>query len=67
MRTVIEAMFAKLKTKGKTMDRWYGIPVTLESNVVQLHKEALGESEYTPSENVKSISNSIINKTGYTK
>lgn len=115
MRTVIEAMFAKLKTKnlsqinsfadtilpqvysnislgdiislvpdmtkykvadsigwpydtkGKTMDRWYGIPVTLESNVTQLHKEAFGESDYTPSQNVKSISQSIINKTGYTK
>ena len=67
MRTVIEAMFAKLKTKGKTMDRWYGIPVTLESNVVQLHKEAFGEENYTPSDIVKSISESIIKKTGYTK
>ena len=115
MRTVIEAMFAKLKTKnigqinafadkilpcvytnlstgdllslvpnmakykisesigwpydtkGKTMDRWYGIPVTLESNVIQLHKEAFGESDYIPSEDVKSISDSIIKKTGYTK
>ena len=115
MRTVIEAMFAKLKTrslgqinafadailpqvytnitlgdiislapdiakykvsdsigwpyntKGKTMDRWYGIPVTLESNVVQLHKEAFGENNYTASQTVKSISQSIVNKTGYTK
>ena len=49
------------------MDRWYGIPVTLESNVIQLHKEAFGESEYTPSEDVKSISESIVKKTGYTK
>ncbi len=54
-------------TKGKTMDRWYGIPVTLESNVVQLHKEAFGESDYTASQTVKSISQSIVNKTGYTK
>lgn len=54
-------------TKGITLDRWYGVPVTLESNVTQLHKEAFGESDYTPSEDVKSISNSIINKTGYTK
>lgn len=54
-------------TKGKTMDRWYGIPVTLESNVVQLHKEAFGESNYTASQTVKSISQSIVNKTGYTK
>lgn len=113
MRTVIEAMFAKLKTKsigeinnfadkilpcvytnlstgdlislvpniakynisesigwpyetkGITLDRWYGIPVTLESNVTKLHQQAFGESDYTPSETVKNISNSIINKTGY--
>ncbi len=55
------------ETKGKTMDRWYGIPVTLESNVTKLHKEAFGEENYTPSSDVKSISDSIINKTGYTK
>lgn len=115
MRTVIEAMFSKLKTKnlneinsfadkilphvytnisatdiismvpsmskykvtesigwpydtrGKTMDRWYGIPITLESNVTQLHKEAFGEENYTPSDTIKSISESIIKKTGYTK
>ena len=54
-------------TKGKTVDRWYGIPVTLESNVTQLHKEAFGENDYTPSDDVKNISNSIIKKTGYTK
>lgn len=52
-------------TKGKTMDRWYGIPVTLESNVIQLHKEAFGEEDYMPSDTVKSISQSIVNKTGY--
>lgn len=55
------------ETKGKTMDRWYGIPVTLESNVTRLHKKAFGEENYTPSSDVKSISDSIINKTGYTK
>ena len=54
-------------TKGKTMDRWYGIPITLESNVQQLHKEAFGETDYIPSDTVKSISESIIKKTGYTK
>ena len=55
------------QTKGITMDRWYGVPVTLESNVTQLHKEAFGEDDYTPSETVKSVSNSIIKKTGYNK
>ena len=54
-------------TKGITLDRWYGIPVTLESNVKQLHQDAFGESDYNPSQTVKSISQSIINKTGYTK
>ena len=64
---VSESIGWPYETKGKTMDRWYGIPVTLESNVIQLHKEAFGESDYTPSEDVKSISDSIIKKTGYKK
>ena len=33
-------------TKGITLDRWYGVPVTLESNVTRLHQEAFGEKEY---------------------
>ena len=52
-------------TKGITKDRWYGVPVTLEKNVIQLHQEAFGETDYIPSEKVKSISNQIIKKTGY--
>ena len=55
------------ETKGITLDRWYGVPVTLESNVQQLHKEAFGEADYVPSDRVKEISNEIINKTGYSK
>lgn len=55
------------ETKGKTMDRWYGIPVTLESNVTKLHQEIFEESDYTPSDRVKEISNSIVEKTGYDK
>lgn len=64
---VTESIGWPYDTKGKTMDRWYGIPITLESNVTQLHKEAFGEEDYVPSDAVKSISQSIINKTGYTK
>lgn len=64
---VTESIGWPYNTKGKTMDRWYGIPVTLELNVTQLHKEAFGEEEYVPSDTVKSISQSIVNKTGYTK
>lgn len=114
MRTVIEAMFDKLKTKslgeinnlvdqllpevytnlepdeiialaptilqynisdsigwpynvkGITTDRWYGVPVTLEENVKQLHEEAFWEENYTPSETVQEISDRIIERTGYT-
>lgn len=114
MRTVIEAMFEKLKTKsigeineladqilpevytnidsnevislaptiltykisdsigwpyevkGITTDRWYGVPVTLEENVKQLHEEIFGEENYTPSKTVKEISDDIIDNTGYT-
>ena len=62
-----ENQIITFNTKVKTMDRWYGIPVTLESNVTQLHKEAFGDTDYVPSETVKSISQSIVNKTGYTK
>lgn len=54
-------------TKGITLDRWYGVPITLQSNVSQLHKEAFGEPDYMPSETVRTISNSIVTKTGYSK
>ena len=54
------------ETKGITLDRWYGVPVTLESNVLQLHQEVFGDTDYTVPESIQSISQSIINKTGYT-
>ena len=53
------------ETRGKTIDRWYGIPVTLESNVEKLHKEIFGQSDYVVSDDIKEISNQIIKKTGY--
>lgn len=53
------------EVRGITLDRWYGVPVNLEANVKRLHKEAFGQEDYEPSEKVKSISNQIINKTGY--
>ena len=55
------------ETNGITLDRWYGVPVTLESNVTRLHEEAFGVTDYTPSDRVKEISNQIIQKTGYTE
>lgn len=64
---ITESIGWPYETKGITLDRWYGVPVTLEENVKQLHKEAFGETDYVPSDIVKSVSNSIIKKTGYTK
>mgnify|MGYP002534264688 FL=1 len=53
------------ETKGITLDRWYGVPVTLESNVEQLHKEVFGQADYTVNDTIKSISNQIVKKTNY--
>lgn len=50
-------------TQIKT-DDYYGVPVTLESNVTQLHKEAFDEPNYVVSDTVKEISEQIIKKTG---
>ena len=52
-------------TKGITLNSWYGVPVTLESNVKRLHLELFGEEDYEPTKTVKNISDKIINKTGY--
>ena len=53
------------KTQGITLDRWYGIPVTLESNVKELHEKVFNEENYEVPEDIKEISNKIISKTGY--
>jgi len=53
------------ETKGITLDRWYGVPVTLESNVEKLHQEVFEQPNYEASETVKNISEKIIKKTGY--
>ena len=55
------------ETKGITKDRWYGVPVDLESNVSKLHKDLFGVENYEPTETVKNISKDIIKSTGYTK
>ena len=52
-------------TRGITLNRWYGIPITLESNVVRLHQEVFGEPDYQASEKIKTISQKIVLKTGY--
>lgn len=53
------------EVKGITLDRWYGVPVTLESNVIKLHQELFDDPDYTLPESIKTTSNSIIKKTGY--
>jgi len=53
------------ETRGITLDRWYGIPITLESNVQKMHLELFEEQDYVVSDTVKNISNKIANKTGY--
>ena len=55
------------ETKGITLDRWYGVPVTLQSNVEKLHKEAFGQDDYEASDTVKEMSAAIVKKTGYSK
>lgn len=62
---VTESIGWPYKTQGITLDRWYGVPVTLESNVKQLHKELFDEENYEIPQDIKEISNKIINKTGY--
>lgn len=55
-------------TKGKTINGvWYGPPITLESNVIELHEKIYGQTNYKPSQTVKEISDNIIKKTGYSK
>ncbi|MCI8482672.1 MAG: LytR family transcriptional regulator [Clostridia bacterium] len=55
-------------TKGATINGvWYGPPITLESNVRELHQKVYGQTDYEPTAKVKEISNKIIKKTGYNK
>lgn len=53
------------ETRGTQTGTYYGVPVTLESNVEKLHKEVFEQPDYVVSETVKDISNQIIKKTGY--
>lgn len=53
------------KTEGKTINGvWYGPPITLESNVTELHQKVYGKTDYVPSDKVKEISGKIVKKTG---
>ena len=64
---VTESIGWPYDTKGITLDRWYGVPVTLQSNVERLHKEAFKQEDYEASDTVKEMSAAIVKKTGYSK
>lgn len=54
------------ETKGYSNRGWYGVPVTLKTNVEKLHKEIFEQEDYEPSETVEEINKKIKNRTGYT-
>ncbi len=62
---IVESLGWPYEVKAYTTPTWYGVPVTLESNVTKMHKEIFNENNYIASDMVKNISNSIIKKTGY--
>ncbi len=65
---IIDSTGWPYNTKGATISGvWYGAPVTLETNVRELHEKAYGQTDYEPSEKVKEISQKIVKKTGYSK
>lgn len=53
------------EVQGITLDRWYGVPVELASNVSKLHAQLFGKQDYVPSQTVQDISQRIVTKTGY--
>ncbi len=64
--SIIESKGWPYETKGATIGGvWYGPPVNLEKNVIQLHNELFNEQDYVTTEKVKEISGKIIQKTGY--
>ena len=56
------------RTRGVEMEGdFFGPAITLETNVKQLHEEVYGQKNYEVPENVKEISDRIIEKTGVTE
>lgn len=64
---ITESIGWPYETRGITLDRWYGVPVTLESNVEKLHQEEFEDPDYTVPESIQEISDEIINRTGYSE
>lgn len=62
---ISESMGWPYNTNGQMISGvFYGVPKTLEENVTKLHREVLKQDDYEVSEKVKTISDSIIKKTG---
>lgn len=51
--------------RGYTGKAWYGVPVTLESNVKKLHHDLFNDENYEVSTKVKEYSEGISRETGY--
>lgn len=49
---------------GLVRSIWYAVPTTLDSNVRWLHIKAFNQSDYTPSQSVRTINTEIIQNTG---
>ena len=64
---IIESLGWPYNVKGITPTARNVVPVTLESNVIRLHKELFGQEDYKVSETVKEMNDAIIKKTGYTE
>lgn len=65
---ITESIGWPYKTTGWMHDSiWYGVPITLESNVKKLHKEFFAQDNYDPTDFVKKVSKKIETKTGYSK
>ena len=62
---ITESVGWPYNSKGTPTGIYYGVPVTLESNVLQLHQEVFGQEDYVVNDTIKGISNQIIKKTGY--
>lgn len=63
---VAESIGWPYETKGATISGvWYGVPVTLEENVKQLHEEVFNDTDYEVPSNIRTTSQKIVNMTGY--
>lgn len=64
--TITDNVCWPYETKGWMKNSiYYGVPVSLKSNVVKLHKEFFDQVAYDPTENLKKISRHIGEESGY--